>query len=89
MSQFYVPQDTTALALGADAVANALRGEGVEPTRNGSRGLFWLEPLLEIENDGERIGFGPVTADDIPAILEALAILHVFHGSITKTMNLL
>ena len=73
MSQFYVPQDTTALALGADAVANALRDEGVEPTRNGSRGLFWLEPLLEVASDAGRIGFGPVAANDIPAILAALA----------------
>lgn len=73
MSRFYIPQDTTALALGADAIACALRAQGIEPTRNGSRGLFWLEPLLEIENDGARIGFGPISADDIPSILAALA----------------
>ena len=40
MSRFYIPQDTTALALGANAVASALRDAGVEPIRNGSRGLF-------------------------------------------------
>ena len=73
MSRFYIPQDTTALALGADAVASELRAQGIEATRNGSRGLFWLEPLLEVENDGARIGFGPISADDIPSILAALA----------------
>ena len=72
MSRFYIPQDTTALALGANAVAGALRDAGVEPIRNGSRGLFWLEPLLEVETETGRIGFGPVSANDIPAILDAL-----------------
>ena len=42
---FYIPQDTTALALGAEAVAHALQAAGEEPIRNGSRGMFWLEPL--------------------------------------------
>jgi len=72
MSRFYIPQDTTALALGADAVAAALRSAGIEPVRNGSRGMFWLEPLLEVETDQGRIGFGPVCAADIAGILEAV-----------------
>ena len=46
---FYIPQDTTALALGAESVAHALQAAGIEPVRNGSRGMFWLEPLLEID----------------------------------------
>jgi len=70
---FYIPQDTTALALGADAVAAVLQAAGNEPVRNGSRGLFWLEPLLEVETDQGRIGFGPVGAEDIPSILDALS----------------
>ena len=37
---FYIPQDTTALALGADAVASALQSVGIEPVRSGSRGMF-------------------------------------------------
>ncbi|MDE0840760.1 MAG: formate dehydrogenase [Porticoccaceae bacterium] len=72
MRRFYIPQDTTALALGADAVATALCALGIEPIRNGSRGLFWLEPLLEIDSVAGRIGFGPVGAKDIKSILEAL-----------------
>jgi formate dehydrogenase iron-sulfur subunit len=75
----YVPRDTTALALGAEQVARALqresarRGQAVDLVRNGSRGLFWLEPLVEVEHDGERIAFGPITAADVPALLAALA----------------
>ena len=69
---FYIPQDTTALALGADAVASALQSVGIEPVRSGSRGMFWLEPLLEVETNKGRIGFGPVTAKDIPSIVDAL-----------------
>ncbi|MGB0669413.1 MAG: formate dehydrogenase, partial [Porticoccaceae bacterium] len=68
----YIPQDTTAQALGAEAVARALQTAGIEPVRNGSRGLFWLEPLLEVETDKGRIGFGPVSKKDIPSILDAL-----------------
>ena len=72
MNRFFIPQDTTALALGADAVAAALMEQGVEPVRNGSRGMFWLEPLLEVETDAGRLGFGPVSPADVPAILTAL-----------------
>ena len=71
---FYIPQDTTALALGSEAVASALQTAGIEPIRNGSRGLFWLEPLLEVETDQGRIAFGPVSAKDIPSIIAALDV---------------
>lgn len=75
----YVPRDTTALALGADAVAEAVRcraaeiGGAVELVRNGSRGVFWLEPLVEVETDGARIAFGPVEAAEVPALIDALS----------------
>ena len=65
MMRIFVPQDAAALALGADTVATAIAGEaaarGVEVTiiRNGSRGMFWLEPLVEIETPEGRTGFGP------------------------------
>ena len=55
----YIPQDTTALALGAEAVARALQAAGVEPVRNGSRGLFWLEPLLEVDTEQWAYWFWP------------------------------
>ena len=75
---FFIPQDTTALALGSDSVAltmaSELKERGVEGgiIRNGSRGMFWLEPLLEVEIDGSRLGFGPVKSSDMPSILDSL-----------------
>ena len=75
---FFIPQDTTALALGSDSVAltmaSELKERGVEGEiiRNGSRGMFWLEPLLEVEIDGSRLGFGPVKSSDMPSILDSL-----------------
>jgi formate dehydrogenase iron-sulfur subunit len=76
--RLFLPRDTTALALGADEVAAALQREAavrelrLELVRNGSRGLFWLEPLLEAEMDGQRIAFGPVDVAAVPALLGAL-----------------
>ncbi|MEP7295549.1 MAG: NADH-ubiquinone oxidoreductase-F iron-sulfur binding region domain-containing protein [Burkholderiales bacterium] len=73
----YVPRDSAALAVGADAVAAALqlecarRGIALDLVRNGSRGLFWLEPLVEVATPQGRIAYGPVTPDDIPALLDA------------------
>jgi formate dehydrogenase iron-sulfur subunit len=73
----YVPRETTALSLGADAVAAAVlaeaarRGAAVELVRNGSRGLFWLEPLLEVATPGGRLAYGPVTAEAVPALFDA------------------
>ena len=77
--RLFLPRDTTAAALGADRVAHALSQEAergglpLDLLRNGSRGLFWLEPLLEVEYGGERIAFGPVTVDAVPELLHALA----------------
>jgi len=70
----YVPCDTTAVSLGADRVAERLarecRGRPVDIVRNGSRGAFWLEPMLEVEAGGQRIAYGPVQPEDIPRLLE-------------------
>ena len=72
----FVPRDTTALSLGADAVARRLEREaqqrGLELTvvRNGSRGLAWLEPLVEVETPAGRVAYGPVAPSDVPALLD-------------------
>nr|WP_312857046.1 NADH-ubiquinone oxidoreductase-F iron-sulfur binding region domain-containing protein [Novosphingobium chloroacetimidivorans] len=66
----FVSQDSAAVALGADQVANALASAGVEVVRTGSRGLFHLEPLVEIETADGRIGYGPVLAEEIGAVLD-------------------
>ena len=73
----FVPRDSTALALGADDVARAIereaaaRGETVRVVRNGSRGLFWLEPLVEVQTAAGRIAYGPVAAADVPGLFDA------------------
>ena len=70
MTQIFVPRDAAALALGADAVAAALAPHATV-VRTGSRGLFWLEPMIEVETPAGRIAYGPVSAADIPALLAA------------------
>jgi formate dehydrogenase iron-sulfur subunit len=71
-TRIYVPADSTARSLGADEVATAIAasGQDVELIRTGSRGLYWLEPLVEIETDAGRIGFGPLTAQDAAALFK-------------------
>ncbi len=68
MIRVFVPKDVVALALGADAVATALAGHATV-VRTGSRGLFWLEPMIEVETPEGRIAYGPVCAADIPGLL--------------------
>ena len=73
----WVPRDAGALALGAEATARRLvaaaqaSGKDVRIRRNGSRGMYWLEPLLEVECDAGRIAYGPVTARDVDSLLAA------------------
>ena len=67
----WVPLDAAAKALGADEVAAALAGE-FTVTRNGTRGMIWLEPLVEVERDGVRHGYGPVEAGDVAGLVDAL-----------------
>jgi len=72
--KIYVPKDATACSVGADEVATALAaraGGRAEIVRTGSRGLFWLEPLIEVATPAGRIGYGPVGAADVPALLAA------------------
>jgi len=69
----WVPRDAGALALGAEATAQALlaaAGPKISLRRNGSRGLYWLEPLVEVECAAGRIAYGPVTASEVPALLK-------------------
>ena len=70
MTRVFVPRDAAALALGADAVARALEGHATV-VRTGSRGMFWLEPMIEVETEAGRIAYGPVSAADVPGLLAA------------------
>jgi len=70
MTRVYVSKDMAAVALGADAVVEALSNAGAHVVRTGSRGLFRLEPLVEVETPGGRVGFGPVAAADAALVLD-------------------
>ncbi|MBB2887651.1 MULTISPECIES: NADH-quinone oxidoreductase subunit NuoF [Pseudomonas] len=78
MPTLYLPCDSLARAVGADEVAVALttqareRGLPLDLQHTSSRGLYWLEPLLEMDSPQGRIGFGPLTAADVPSVLDAL-----------------
>jgi formate dehydrogenase iron-sulfur subunit len=74
----FLPRDAGAVAVGADDVAKALaaaarrRGVTLDIVRTGSRGMFWLEPMLEVETPQGRIAYGPVAADDVHPLLDAI-----------------
>ncbi|NKB44686.1 MAG: formate dehydrogenase [Alphaproteobacteria bacterium] len=73
----FVPKDAAAVSVGADDVAIALsqeaqsRGIEINLIRNGSRGLLWLEPLVEVETSSGRFAFGPVSVSDISGLFDA------------------
>ncbi len=77
MTRVFVPIDAGALSVGAELVARAIateaarRGVTVELIRTGSRGLYWLEPLVEVATSTGRIGYGPVAADAVPSLFDA------------------
>ncbi len=76
-ARVYIPCDSAAVSVGADKVAAAIReeagkrGKAVEIIRNGSRGMMWLEPLVEVETPRGRVAYGPVTAANVAGLFEA------------------
>jgi formate dehydrogenase iron-sulfur subunit len=77
--KIWLPLDSAAVALGADDIAAAIlaeaakRGVDVALTRNGSRGMVWLEPLAEVEVAGVRHAFGPMTMADVAGLFGDLS----------------
>lgn len=75
--KIFVPCDSSALALGADQVAQAIEaqarqaGLAITLVRNGSRGMFSLEPLVEVETAQGRLAYGPVEPEDVAALFAA------------------
>lgn len=71
----YVPCDSAAKSVGADEVAHALTaaaervGRPIRLVRNGSRGMLWLEPLIEVATPNGRVGYGPVTPDQVDELV--------------------
>jgi formate dehydrogenase iron-sulfur subunit len=94
--RIFVPIDAAALSVGADAVAQAIlceaqaRGVVVDLVRNGSRGMLWLEPLVEVETAQGRIAYGPVTARDVAGLFEAGFLrggAHALHLGVTEKLD--
>jgi formate dehydrogenase iron-sulfur subunit len=77
--RIFISRDAAAVAVGADAVAAALcrelasRGVEAEIVRTGSRGMFELEPLVEVEKDQGRVGYARIGANDVPSLADAIA----------------
>ncbi len=77
MITVYVPRDSAAISVGANDVAAAItkqaaeRGDPVRIVRNGSRGMFWLEPMVEVETAQGRTAYGPVTPADVAELFDA------------------
>ncbi|MFH1795726.1 MAG: NADH-quinone oxidoreductase subunit NuoF [Pseudomonadota bacterium] len=73
----YIPKDSGALAMGAEKVAKAIeaelkaRGETARIVRTGSRGLYWLEPMVEVLTEKGRVAYGPVKAKDVRSLFDA------------------
>ena len=72
----FVPGDSAAIAVGANEVASMIAAQAlqrdlkIQIIRNGTRGLLWLEPLVEVETPAGRIGFGRVDVADVPTLFE-------------------
>ena len=94
MIKIYVPLDTTSVSLGADEVVDEIillaeqNNQEIQIIRNGSWGLFWLETLVEVEVDGQRIAYGPVKEHDVAGLFAANFLQGGEHelrvGDITK-----
>ena len=75
--RLFLSKDAAALAVGADEVAAALNGaaatarRSIEIVRTGTRGMLWLEPLVEIEIAGIRYGFGPIESAHVDGLVNA------------------
>ncbi len=73
----YVPCDSSAISLGADRIATSIINEAkkrnitIQLIRNGSRGLFWLEPLVEVDTPEGRIAYGPIQLNDVTGLFDA------------------
>ena len=73
----YVPGDSSAVAVGANRVAHGIerlareKKVEIEIVRNGSRGLYWLEPMVEVTTPEGRIAYGPVAPGDLAGLFEA------------------
>ncbi|MGH7905272.1 MAG: formate dehydrogenase, partial [Candidatus Binataceae bacterium] len=92
--KIHIPRDSGARSLGAEGTAKAIaayvnrRGLDFEIVRNGSRGLYWLEPMVEVDGPGGRIAYGPVAAGDVTGLFDAgfpnAASHHLYIGAVDE-----
>lgn len=94
----YVPRDAAALSIGAERVAKAIAAEAerrntpIRLVRNGTRGLQWLEPLVEVATPNGRHAYGPVTVADVPSLFDAgflQGTAHPLHQGLTEEIPFL
>ncbi len=84
--KIFVPCDSGSLALGAEQVASAIISEArkrnlnIELIRNGSRGLYWLEPMVEVSTDRGRMAYGPLKPSDVAGLFDANFIAGAEHA---------
>ena len=75
--RIFIPRDSSAISLGADKVCQEILNESkkrnidIDIVRNGSRGLFWLEPMVEVETSKGRVAYGPVTVSDVTSLFDS------------------
>jgi formate dehydrogenase iron-sulfur subunit len=76
--RIFIPRDAGAIAVGAEETVAALeqaaakRNAAIEIVRTGSRGLYWLEPMVEVATPKGRVAFGPVKDTDAVSVLDAI-----------------
>ena len=76
-TRIFIPRDSSALSVGAEQTAKAIeraaatRKLDIAIVRNGSRGMLWLEPMIEVETPAGRIAYGPVSANDVDGLFDA------------------
>ncbi len=75
--RIFISRDAASLSVGSNKIAQAITQEAarrqvqIEIIRTGSRGMMWLEPLVEVETERGRIAYGPVTLEDVSSLFHA------------------
>lgn len=73
----YIPMDTAAVAAGVEHLIPAIQAKAaqyqqpIHIVRNGTRGMLWLEPLIEVQTPQGRVAYGPVQCADLDSLFEA------------------
>ena len=90
----FVPRDSSAISLGSDRTAKAIAAEaakrGVEIAliRNGSRGIYWLEPMVEVATEKGRVAFAPVQPKNVASLFDADFLNALSDKAKTHSLNL-